>query len=54
MNKKSCLPNVDQAIKIAKALDTSVEFLATGEDKKIKIDNSKTIKLLEEAIANLK
>ncbi len=51
---KDRLPNVDQAIKIAKALDTSVEFLATGEDKKIKIDNSKTIKLLEEAIANLK
>lgn len=51
---KDRLPNVNQAVRIAKALNTTVEFLTTGKDITIKKDNSKTIKLLEEAISNLK
>ena len=51
---KDRLPNVEQAVKIARFLDTSVEFLTLGKDSKIKIDNSETIKLLEKAIQNLR
>lgn len=51
---KDRLPNAEQAVKIAKILHTSVEYLVTGEDKKIKTDNSRTIDLLELAIKSLK
>ena len=47
------LPNAEQAVKIAEALNTSVEFLVTGKSKKKKNDHSKTVKLLEQAIENL-
>ncbi len=47
------LPNAEQAVKIAEALNTSVEFLVTGKSNNRKNDHSKTVKLLEEAIENL-
>ena len=47
------LPNAEQAVKIADALNTSVEFLVTGKSINRKNDHSKTVKLLEEAIENL-
>ena len=47
------LPNAEQAVKIADALNTSVEFLVTGKSNNRKNDNSKTVKLLEQAIENL-
>ena len=31
--KKGAVPNADTAVKIAKYLDTSVEYLITGEDE---------------------
>lgn len=48
------LPDAAQAVKIAKVLHTSVEYLVTGTDEKIKPDNRRTIALLEQAIENLK
>lgn len=51
---KDRLPNVEQAVKVAQFLQTSVEFLTLGKDSKIEIDNSETIKLLEKAIQNLR
>ena len=48
------LPNAEQAVKIADALNTSVEFLVTGKSSNKKTDHSKTVKLLEEAIENLR
>lgn len=48
------LPNAEQAVKIAKVLNTSVEFLVDGTSRKDKIDHSKTINLLEKAIESLK
>ena len=47
------LPNAEQAVKIAEALNTSVEFLVTGKSNNRKNDHSKTVELLEEAIENL-
>ena len=47
------LPNAEQAVKIAEALNTSVEFLVTGKSSNKKNDHSKTVKLLEQAIENL-
>ncbi len=47
------LPNAEQAVKIANALNTSVEFLVNGKSSNRKTDHSKTVKLLEEAIENL-
>ncbi len=47
------LPNAEQAVKIADALNTSVEFLVTGTSITPKPDHSKTITLLETAINNL-
>ena len=32
MNGKGCLPNVDAGVKIARALNVSVEYLVTGKD----------------------
>lgn len=51
---KDRLPNVEQAVRIAQILNTSVEFLTLGKDERTKPDNSETIKLLEKAIQNLK
>lgn len=48
------LPNAEQAVKIANALNTTVEFLVTGTLSNKKSDHSKTIELLENAINNLK
>lgn len=48
------LPNVEQAVKIAQVLNTSVEYLTLGKDEKIKSDNSEIIHLLETAIDKLK
>ena len=42
-----------KAVKIADALNTSVEFLVTGKSNNRKNDHSKTVKLLEQAIENL-
>ena len=47
------LPNAEQSVKIADALNTSVEFLVTGKNNQKKSDHSKTIKLLQDAIENL-
>lgn len=47
------LPNAEQAVKIANTLNTSVEYLVTGKQNLKKINHTKTIKLLEEAIENL-
>lgn len=47
------LPNAEQAVKIAEALNTSVEFLVTEKSNNRKNDHSKTVKLLEQAIENL-
>ena len=47
------LPNAEQAVKIADTLHTSVEFLVTGKNNQIKVDYTKTIKLLNEAIQTL-
>lgn len=47
------LPNAEQAVKIAEALNTSVEFLVNGKSSNKKNDHSKTVKLLEQAIVNL-
>lgn len=48
------LPNAVQAVKISEALGTIVEFLVRGEKSKNTKNNSETIKLLEQAIRNLK
>ena len=47
------LPNAEQAVKIAEALNTSVEFLVTGKSNIRKKKKKKTVKLLEQAIENL-
>lgn len=51
---KNRLPNVEQAVKIARFLNVSVEFLTSGQTTLIKEDHSETIKLLEQAIQNLR
>ncbi len=51
---KDRLPDAEQSVKIATFLNTTVEFLVNGRDRKFTKDNSKTIKLLEQAIENLK
>jgi len=48
------LPNAEQAVRIADSLNTSVEFLVTGKIDSKKSDHSKTLRLLEEAIENLR
>lgn len=48
------LPNAIQAVKISQVLGTTVEFLVTGTNPKKNQDNSETIKLLEQAIKNLR
>ena len=32
LNEKGCLPNVDAGVRIARALNVSVEYLVTGKD----------------------
>lgn len=44
INSRNVMPNVETAVKIAKALDVSVEYLVTGEDS---IHNEKTNHLKE-------
>ena len=51
---KDRLPDAEQSVKIATFLNTTVEFLVNRRDRKFTKDNSKTIKLLEQAIENLK
>lgn len=51
---KDRLPDAEQSVKIATFLNATVEFLVNGRDRKFTKDNSKTIKLLEQAIENLK
>ena len=48
------LPNAVQAVRISRALGTTVEFLVTGRDEKLRADNTETIRLLEKAIENLR
>ena len=48
------LPNAEQAVRIAEALNSSVEFLVTGKVTFKKTNHDKTIKLLTEAIEQLK
>ncbi len=48
------LPNAVQAVRISRALGTTVEFLVTGRDEKFRADNTETIRLLEKAIENLR
>ena len=50
---KNRLPNAEQAVRIADAVSSSVEYLVTGKSKVGKTDHSKTIELLKEAIDNL-
>lgn len=47
------LPNAEQSVKIAGALNTSVEFLVTGKNNHKKSDHTKNIKLLKEVIEHL-
>ena len=49
--KNGSYPTADVAVKIAKALHTTVEYLVTGEQ--IKQDNSESIELLKKAIEKL-
>lgn len=48
------LPDVENAVKIAKVLNTSVEFLTLGTDDRLKPNTEETIRLLEKAIETLK
>ena len=52
--KNDRYPNAKQAVTIAKVLHTSVEYLVTGKDEKIKPENTKVIELLEQAISKLR
>lgn len=45
------IPVADEAVRIAKALNTSVEYLVTGEQ--VKQDNSESIELLKKVIEKL-
>ena len=49
INSRNVMPNVETAVKIAKALNVSVEYLVTGEDY---LNNSKT-ELLREILKDL-
>ena len=41
LGSRNSLPNVDLGVKIAKALDTTVEYLVTGEDPALVLENPK-------------
>lgn len=47
------LPNAVQSVKIADALNTSVEFLVKGKNAQTKKQHEKTVALLKEAIHSL-
>lgn len=47
------LPNAEQSVKIAAALNTSVEFLVTGKSSHATIKHAKTVKLLKDTIDQL-
>ncbi len=47
------LPNAEQSVKIAVALNTSVEFLVTGKSGHAAAKHAKTVKLLKDAIDQL-
>lgn len=51
---KERLPNVEQAAKIARFLNVSMEYLVFGKDERAKPNHDETIKLLEKAIQNLR
>lgn len=51
---KERLPNVEQAAKIARFLNVSMEYLVFGKDERAKPNHAETIKLLEKAIQNLR
>ena len=51
---KDRLPNAAQAVKIAWALQTSVEFLVTGKNANGRPAYAKTVRLLEAALKELK
>lgn len=48
------LPNAEQAVKIARILNTSVEFLVSGKTASQFSTDEETIRLLEQAISNLR
>ena len=48
------LPDAEQAVKIAKILNTSVEFLVTGSEIKLNNTNEEALVLLEKAISIMK
>ena len=48
------LPRADEAVKIAKALNTTVEFLVTGENSTPKPDTTKIIQTIESALEQAK
>ncbi len=51
--KNDRLPDAEQSVKIAQVLGTSVEFLVTGEDKKIRQKNERIVNLLKQVINDL-
>jgi len=44
------LPNAVQAVRISRALGTTVEFLVTGRDEKFRTDNTETIPCLRKRL----
>ena len=48
------LPDAEQAVKIAKILNTSVEFLVTGSEIKLNNTNEEALVRLEKAISIMK
>ena len=44
INSRSVMPNVETAVKIAKALNVSVEYLVTGETSTFQTSNDNKIK----------
>ena len=57
LREKGSIPPADFAVKIASALDVSVEFLVTGKDRKIKTQNIELfpadVRLISEKISKL-
>ncbi len=57
LREKGSIPPADFAVKIASALDVTVEFLVTGKDRKIKTQNVELfpadVRLISEKISKL-
>ena len=57
LREKGSIPPADFAVKIASALDVTVEFLVTGKDRKIKTQNIELfpadVRLISEKISKL-